>query len=80
VTGQLKTERIGNFLVLDLGTHKVYGIDRSLIREISVPSGIAEPCENQQSVYTQMVVRQPQPLADRPNDTCEPWRTPNTLP
>jgi len=68
VTGAIKKQkRIGNFLVLDLGTHKVYGIDRSLIREISVPSGIAEPCENQQSVYyPNGGCVSPQPLADRP--------------
>lgn len=59
------TQRIGNFIVLDLGTHKVYGAPQSLIRVVSASREAAEPCGILDSADIPVAVPRIQPLADQ---------------
>jgi hypothetical protein len=69
VTGQLKTERIGNFLVLDLGAHKVYGVPTSLTRKIWAARDFVEHSETPRSVDSRAAVDRLQPPENQSHDT-----------
>ena len=62
VTGQLT--KIGNFLVRDLGDHKVYGVKTALISRVWA---VESPSEMRRSENIPQVVSRTQPC-ERPSD------------
>jgi hypothetical protein len=55
----METTRIGRWIVLDVGTHKVYGIPTEFTRSVQLPSEMLDSTENQKEAGLNPSVSRP---------------------